>query len=245
MHKFYVLSTGRAGSTFLAKTLERYVPQSMNLHQRSNSRLINICSNIDLALKTNLSSLFESFDSPNSSVDPQQSVFIYNSLADHKQENAKVIVLVRDPRSFVTSMMNWKNRRLQSRVSHHIIPFWAPVPMFHGVNWFKYLTMSKLQHFAWTWKFKNELFLSLRERGYDVLLVKMEDAVSNPQLVSEIMNFIGLDGSKFEGLDGVKNASRKDFFPEWKNWDNDAKAQFVGHCGKLMNQLGYATDIDG
>lgn len=237
MNPFYVLSTGRAGSTYLARNLESVLPVEVNLHQISGSRLTSILSNVDLAFKTKLAGL----SLPDATVDPQQSVHIYNGLAAHLRQDLKVIVLLRDPRDFVTSMMNWKNRRLQSKVSHHLIPFWSPVPAMHGTSWLNYAFMSKFEHFAWTWNFKNRLFLSLRDMGYDVMVIKTEDMIGNVEAFNQLLEFIGLD-KKSESLSGIKNASEKRYFPHWKHWSGKEREILREHCEPLMTEFGYGSE---
>ena len=175
------LSTGRTGTKFLSKLLSNYISIS---HQKKKSRKINIVGNICLNssyprfLKTYLKSLLIN-QLTNSSSDPLISIGIIILLNDIKFENIKFIQLIRDPRDFVTSFMNWKNATIKKKILHHFVPFWQPNPWWVGeVPLTKWIMMGKFEHFCWVWNYKNNLFKKAAI-NYDYKQVKFED-LTNP-----------------------------------------------------------------
>jgi hypothetical protein len=141
-------------------------------------------------------------------------------------------------------MMNWKDRRLQSKISHHVIPWWSPSPVFHGVSLADYLRMSKFEQFAWTWRFKNELFGSTEQLGVPYLRVKTEEITTDPNALAQIASFIGMGSSELIAPSEQTNASAKRTFPTWRNWTKEQRQIVKRHCGELMEDYGYGYESE-
>ena len=135
--RIFVFSTGRVGSTYITNIINTLTNSEIVVHQKKYARLTNIIGHMYMTGFLNSRSidkaiqLFEDGKIPKSTSDPLRSVLVALFLSTFSEKmNYKVIHLVRDPRDFVTSFMNWKNRKLSGIIAHHLTPFWQPNP-FH------------------------------------------------------------------------------------------------------------------
>ena len=136
--KIYFLSTGRVGTSFLYKYFNTVYPELRLSHQLQWSRIINIIGNVPLSFKFRgklihfAFKIFKKESVPASALDPLLSLPIYISIKNNAISNTKIVHLVRDPRNFVTSFMNWKNQSLSKKILHYMVPFWQPFPKGKG-----------------------------------------------------------------------------------------------------------------
>ena len=244
--KTYILSTGRCGTSYLYKFFNKNFPELKLTHQLPGSRLINIIGNLPLPLKTRaniIKFLFHLFNKNyllNSTLDPLRSLSIFTIIKNDHRRKAKIIHLVRDPRDFVTSFMNWKSQSLSKSILHYLIPFWQPFPKGEGFNYFRWIFMSKFKKFCWVWYYKNTLFKQLQS-NQDYKLVKMEDIIKNDKTITEILQFLELEDKTLDSQENLKvvNKSQKKSFPKYENWTEQQKKDFMNICGNLMTEFGY------
>ncbi len=250
----FILSSGRSGSTFLSETISATGIVHIE-HQESGSRIVNILGNmvlqniisIDTALsfirKLNYEHLFHKSNS-----DPLRSCMIAALFKTGYFDDVKVIHLIRDPRNFVSSFMNWKRDSLKRKILHHLIPFWQPTPRIkkEGKESFKEsILISKFEHFCWNWSFKNSIFLEIKDYTDQYMLVKFEDLVLNRDYeVEKLANFIGLELSEFQIIldSGKVNKSKSSKFPKWNEWSPYQAKILQKRCGILMNEFGYGNE---
>lgn len=255
-YKYYFLSTGRTASTLLYESLNNIEIYSLT-HQTKYSRLINIIGNAAyhriLSRHSNnylLIKYFGNLKQPYSTVDPLRSIPITLFLNSNKlSSNIKIIHIVRDPRDFTTSFMNWKKSSLKRTFLHHFVPLWQPNPYLHGDSTFtERLRMSKFEHFCWIWAFKNKLFRERFSNSQDYLLLKFEDIIDpirQVKTLQTLIEFMDLDKetaitSQFSRA--KVNQSKKGRFPKWREWDAK-KANILNYwCSDLMNELGYGNE---
>ena len=124
---FFILSTGRTGTTSLSKIFADQVDEDRSLHQTKSSGRINILSNIGLkhnfAKNYLIRNVWEHNSPPPSTTDPLKTMGLVLYLNDlirnnpEKIKNVAIIHIIRDPRDFVTSFMNWKNRKLSGIIA--------------------------------------------------------------------------------------------------------------------------------
>jgi len=183
---------------------------------------------------------------PPSTTDPLRSVAYLLYLEKLFEENpgmrddAIIIHLVRDPRDFVSSFMNWKNRRLSGKIAHHLTPFWMPQPKLT-----ERFSMTKFEHFCWTWTRKNMLFRDGFSHLPNYHLYKMEDLQAGSEKLNELLSLIiGRPGIKTEKESGNHNSPAKKSFPYWKNWTPARAKKLHDNCACLMEQYGYGQEID-
>ncbi len=251
----YVVSAGRAGSTYVAGLLSR-LDESLHVgHQVAASRVLNIAGNILLRVRSEkaqarvATSLLNRLSALDSTADPLQSVLLTLHLLNAEERHgAHILHLVRDPRDFVTSFMNWKDRSLSGRVAHHIFPFWQPSPLWQdGIGLRGRFKMSKFEHFCWVWTLKNRLFESLEGRRDKYLRVRFEDITGSAgaEEVGRIARFLGIrseDMTPTRLLATKQNASPAAGFPSWRAWDSELARVLHGRCGDEMSKYGYGLE---
>ena len=121
----YILSTGRTGTNFLNKLFSR---EYKDLHQTPDSRFYNIFGNMALFNSTSRNYLFDRMEKSKINnalpftLDPLKSISYYLYFKNNTDLNPALVHLIRDPRDFVTSFMNWKNRSITGLIYHHITP---------------------------------------------------------------------------------------------------------------------------
>lgn len=250
----YFLSTGRSGSTFLYHIFKEVYPELNITHQTSGSRLINVLSNIPFPRVIRnkiLKALFVLFKNQNlteSTVDPLLSMAILALLKEKniENENIKIVHLVRDPRTFVTSFMNWKSSSIKKRILHHLIPFWQPSPRFDkNISFKEKITFNKFRQFCYVWNYKNYLFWSTFHNSANYKLIRFEDLTKSTikqEKFLDLLEFLDLPLKDFyfNSFSKTKiNKSDVRIFPNYDDWDDDKKNYIYNSCGSLMQNFGY------
>ena len=252
--KIYILSTGRCGSSFISKIIREICGKDLVPHQNQNARLINIIGNLVVAKIIPASVLnrvleLDPIDSlPFNTADPLLSLAIIEYLKRYRNNhNYKIIHLVRDPREYVRSFMNWKNRKTSGIIAHHLTPFWQPSPLFNeNYNIIKRLMMGKYEHFCWVWNFKNS-FIEKSFLGYsNYNLVKLEEIISNDLKIFDLLNFLDIDIKNKDIIHTMLkqkvNISKKKQFPDWRQGDPVYANKMAFHCHKLMTKYRYGEE---
>ena len=250
--KYYFLSTGRSGSTFIYKIFHDFYPIINLTHQGFGSRLINISSNIPLPIKISsfiLKLLFQIFKKdkiPPSTVDPLQSYAISKIIDRNNLDNdqIKIVHLVRNPISFVTSFMNWKNSSFKRLFLHSFVPFWQLNPRNDDVNT-QLKDNKKFKQFCKIWTHKNMLFYNKFNNHINYNILKIEDLTTSnnsSEIFNEIINFFKLSKIEFDYDQYSKtkiNKSSGNKFPDYEFWTDDMKSYLNEVCGDLMKIFGY------
>lgn len=254
--KIYVLSAGRSGTNLIYKIMKKIYPEFPITHQTEWSRLMNIIGNI-LLIKPLPSSLIQKTlyylkrtKKPESTVDPLFSIPIAIFLSNSKEQyEYKIVHLVRDPRDFVCSFINWKNQRIRRIFLHHFVPFWQPNPVFcDNISFLHRTKMSKFDYFSWIWNFKNRLFEDLFGGKENYYLIRLEDLVienKGSNNLKRLNNFLGFPGTKKDLshlLSKKVNITTKKNFLEWRNWHSQQAKILEKYCGALMRKYGYGRE---
>ena len=248
MNKVYFLSTGRSGTNFLHNFLKEYYPDTSISHQTKWSRVLNIISNLPIPIRQrtvlvkfvfiNLKKQYP----PLSTLDPLLSIPISLCLLDSIiDEDVKIIHLVRNPKSFVSSFINWKRNSIKKTILHHIIPFWQPTPFIYKQN---LLLFNKFYHFCWIWKFKNQFFYSNFKNHSNYKLVQIEELTNSAKGVDklkELCHFIGLPEKNISKniISKKINPSLKKSFPNFEDLSIKKQSYLINVCGSLMKEFNY------
>lgn len=250
-----VMSTGRTGTTLLSHLMSNTQIDCDVRHQELGSRFYNILGNISgiasqekILLNRKILDFILGEKKNVIVVDPLLSMLVYNSYSGNEiNDKCKIVHLVRDPRDFVTSFMNWKAGSVKRMILHHFVPFWQPNPWILGqCSLSARLKMSKFEHFSWIWYYKNSLFKNKFSHTENYLLLKFEDLVSNQkQSLELILKFFGYDDIDIDWIkypENKINRSNKRYFPNWQNWNKDRAKILDGWCGNLMRYYDYGSE---
>lgn len=247
------LSTGRTGTKYLTELLGQ-LPQKCEVeHQRRGSRRVNIQGNLIShypslmrvpGFKANIEIISNKLI-----LDPLQSMVYY----EHFRQNGidpgiKIIHVVRDPRDFVSSFMNWKLISFKRTMLHHVVPLWQPNPWLAGeMSFSRWLLLSKFEHFCWIWSYKNKLFSEFSESP-DYLLVKFEDLIkpdSNNATWPQLCQFIGLSNNDINAVSSQSiPKAQKSKFPSWSEWSPTQAVKLHKYCGDLMIRYNYGNETE-
>jgi hypothetical protein len=246
-----ILSTARTGTKTLAEGLRS--DDILSVHQPAFSRLLTTASNFYLhgwlperALGWLVSQLREP-----QILQAECRYYVQAYSLDHlpakiisqKYPNVYIIHIVRDPRTFVPSYLNWMHTRFKSFVANKFVPGWHPSGLFIGqVPWRTWLQMDEFEKVCWHWSYKNA-FLERLFDGYEQYVrVRFEDLFgSDPRVLRSTLDFVGIPYR--EGFAALvqqqKNVSRKSYFPAWQEWEAERKQQLLEICGEGMRRYGY------
>lgn len=251
--RIYILSTGRTGTNFLAQVLNDNIDDFNIGHQQIGSRAINIFANLPFENDIYLYLLYKLFNffnrgvPPKSTIDPLLSVALYKLIKFNKiKTNIKIVHLVRSPEDFVTSFLNWKDQSWKRKyILHFLLPFWNPVPLFHGVSFKRWVLMTKFENFCWVWTFKNTMFddlQCLQKKNYHFL--KIEDLIQSQNkkdYLKSLLKFCGVKPPKKLKLntDIKVNRSKGNKFPKYKDWSDRYRFLLSEYCKDLKIKYDY------
>ena len=253
-----ILSTGRTGTIFLARLFSDLYPSSVaSYHERGQSRPIQILTNLHfshLFPKSGLKAAWKllkgnEIESCEKDFHIDANNFLYGlaSLAPELYPNLKVLHIVRDPRDYVTSQLNFSRQKKTSFIGNYLVPFWQPNPFLVGeLPIAKALGFTRFQKYCWVWDFKNRIMSRLANTNTPYLCVRFEDLFSKETEVvfEKITSFLGLPPIKniHERFREPANTSQPTFFPEWHQWSNKQSGQLQVLCGTQMQKYGYGTE---
>lgn len=255
-----IISTGRTGTIFFSKLIGDLYSNVAAYHERGFSRPIQILTNAyfanlfpDWGLKLSWLLLKENeIKSCTKAYHLDANCFLYGilSVVPELHPGIKVIHVVRDPRAYVTSHLNFSRFRATSFIANYLIPFWQPSPFLtNEIGWQRYFTLTRMERYAWIWEFKNRVMESLEGTNTPYLRVRFEDIFYSSQPEEEfgqITDFIGLPrkGDIYERFYKPVNQSPKDKFPDWSVWTDTQSERFQAICGKRMKKYDYGNEID-
>jgi hypothetical protein len=159
-----------------------------------------------------------------------------------------VIHIVRDPRSYVTSHLNFSRQKLSSFVANTMIPFWQPDPFLAGeIPWAERARLTRFDRFCWIWSFKNRVMASVEGTRTPYFRLRFEDIFGTRDPEAEfarLTDFIGLPrltGIAARFRDPVNSAARSGF-PDWPDWGPDQCRRLQTQCGQQMAGFGYGGE---
>lgn len=248
----FILSTSRTGTKSLAEGLAGH--DIVSPHQPPFSRLLTVASNYYLhgwlpehalewlVLHVREPQIFRSncrYYMQVYSLD-----YMAAKIISDKYPNVYIIHIVRDPRTFVPSYMNWLRTRYKSYLANKIVYGWHPSGFFTGeMPWRKWRKMDQFQRICWHWSYKNMLLERLFEGCEHYIQVRFEDLFCEKGMgvlrsVFSLMRVPYRDD--FTALLGQrKNRSPRTRFPTWDGLPSYRKQQLLAICGPQMGHYGY------
>lgn len=255
-----IISTGRTGTIFLSRLFADLYPVTASYHERGASRPVQILTNLHfshifpksglkLAWKFLKGGEIESCEKP-FHIDANCFLYGLAPLAPELYPNLKVIHIVRDPRTYVTSHLNFSRQKDTSFIANYFVPFWQPNPFWVGdIPLGKLFNFTRFEKYCWIWSFKNRVMEGLENSSTPYLRVRFEDLFNtdNPEKIfSKITDFIGLPhlSGINEHFKNPANTSTKTDFPEWSEWTAQQAGQLQTLCGAQMTRYGYGGESE-
>ncbi len=257
-----ILSTGRTGTKFLAKTLQILLPQAAVFHEGGEkSRLVNILSHAQLVgiipeklpfyawKMAILPGLRQAQEKKSIYIDANNHLYVFAIMNKDLYPSLKIIHIVRDPRDYIRSHINWSRSRLKSFIANYLTPFWQPSGFLMGdmslSNW---RDLSRLEKYAWIWVFKNRYIQQLETVNTPYLRVRFEDLFHSNDPGSVLNTMLSFIDVKIEGdlnlyFNKTINASKVNI-QSWPTWNAEICKKINIICGELMELYGYGSEPD-
>lgn len=252
------VSTGRTGTKFFAQILAELFPQAEAYHDTPYSTLINILTNMHLAgwlPKSAVVAVWQRLKgqelrdcSQPFFIDSNNHLYGLVMMAPELYPDLKVVHIVRDPRTYVRSHLNWSRHRPKSYVANYVVPFWQPHPWLMGqMSWRRWLSLSPFEQFCWVWDFKNRYNATLAGTSIPYLRVRFEDFFGGPEPethFNQLLQFMGLpqvDGLH-ERFQEPVNVTATRSFPKWPAWTPAQCALLDSFCQPQMGHYGYGLE---
>lgn len=256
MKSVIITSTGRTGTYFLFRLLFETCNDCSVYHNSKYTALINIFSNAYLAGKISesllriiwrrLKSREVLSNERNTYIDSNNHLYALVSIAPDLYPDLSVIHLVRDPRDYVRSHINWAYSRRKSYLANFFIPFWQPSGyMVKEVALRKWIALDWFQRFCWIWDFKNRFIAKTKLQNIPYMAFRVEDLFNNnKEAYTELGEFMGFPvRSDIEIKD--RNQSIQSGYskiPHWTEWSDRRCAVLDDWCGRLMRKYDYGSE---
>ena len=168
-------------------------------------------------------------------------------------KNYKIVVIVRDPRDWVISNMNWGTmygkRDWVSRLKlGRLNP--ATINDEHYRDLWRGFT--RFQKLCWAWKTIYEIILKSVEKDPNVIIIKFEDLFQSNKKYDHLRRLLSFitrypdNNFSFHIPDNIlerkTNVNISYSFPKFESWSVEMKTELSGICGDIMKNLGYSPN---
>ena len=165
----------------------------------------------------------------------------------------RVVALVRDPRTWVASWMNFgAHFGAKDLVSRFGFRRLDPAMVGDRETAARWAGMTPFERLCWTWREVNGRLADFAESDPATRLYRYEDlflAEDRRDRLADLLDFItGFSDRRFptmldDGLLGERrHASTRQAFPDWPAWTAEQACRLEEICGPLMRALGYGDE---
>ena len=166
-------------------------------------------------------------------------------------DRLRVVVIYRDPREWVRSIMNW-GTLYGPRDWVGMLGLGRLVPDTIGdrTTAARWKTMSRFEKVCWAWTAINRTLADGASNLQDCLICRYEDLFEeqNEELQRRLLAFVTDFGELRFSYDfnarefGERVHGSNPGFPSWQQWNDEYVAALQRHCGEVMGQLGYGNE---
>lgn len=169
-------------------------------------------------------------------------------------ESYKVVALVRDPRTWVRSFVNFGGHHDdRDRVAKFGLPRLSPEMV--GGEWKgRWAEMDVFQRLCWDWKWITSRLLDAADTDPLVRLVRFEDLFYSDrrrERLDEVLAFLTDFGERRYDyriptgfFERRVNVSRPTRLGPWDEWSEDRRRFLLEMCAPLMERVGYSLEDD-
>ncbi|HEV8607943.1 MAG TPA: hypothetical protein VGQ99_21590 [Tepidisphaeraceae bacterium] len=253
-----IVSSGRTGTKALAQHLSRCYPDVCALHEPSPSWRLRMGTTRALCGRSSREELVELLVKLRRGLvaglergiyvesNPYLSGFV--EVFGEVFEEVRVVHVVRDPRTYVRSGVNFGAFRGMKKLAAEWWPDWFPRPQMcieaHGLKWGD---MDAIERLAWFWGLVNsQLNRGEGIYGQRYLRIRFEDLFSTDGGgLERLTDWIGLARSSVLREEANRehvNASQREELPEWAKWSEKDRTKVLKHCESLMKVYDYLKD---
>lgn len=261
MKYVFIVGSHRTGTKTLAKYFNEFYDNISCYHQYNGLRLVNIFSNLYMAGKIServLEFVIDKVINNHIKNNSDNNAYIVSNGFNYLSvkylrkyyQGVCVIHIVRDPRNFVTSFINFIHSRSKSWIANKYIPFWhIPGYALSEIEKKDWMKMPLFEKFCWSWKIKNSLIENIYSNcnNNNYLFIKLENIQKKESRVlniKKITNAIGFDykENSSDFFDNKYNKSRSNIMKPWQYWDNDLALKLDEICSPLMKKYKYGDE---
>jgi hypothetical protein len=251
-----ILSTGRTGTMSLAHYLDRWHENVRALHEPAPSRTLRIASNRYLCGKLNRQDMIARFARARRGlfatitqpiyVESNNFLHGFQDVLDDLFDQPCVLHVVRDPRTFIRSWINFGVYRGLKGLAGKYYPYWLLKPeLLAKDSKVRWKDMHPCQRIAWYWtKINQELDRGAELFGPRYLRLRFEDLfVADGRGLNAFLDWLSLPripGMLKEAATAKVNASRNAGCPAWQDWPAEIQQAVLHECGPLMESYGYS-----
>jgi len=246
----FLVSTGRTGTRFFSGFFQEYAEGVASHHTSDFTRLVNVVGNmryLGLAPMPLVRLLWRALKVPVIRAEKRRYLecnpYYYNilDLVWESFPEARVVHVIRHPRTFVQSHIKWERQRWMSRIANQLVPFWGPVGYHEQLLGLGGNTQQRIRYYAKVWRHKNEAILRAIEGDPRAITYRFEDLFATdggPVRLVELLTWLGLTLTRQVGDDALARR-RNETTSRPLAWDTACDDAIRLECAPLMEAFGY------
>lgn len=249
----FIVSSGRTGTKFLAGFFRASLPGVLALHEPAPTHHLRILGNAHVAghlsrsrmaavLRLSRASLLRRRGGRDY-IESNPFLFGFSGVLGAVFDNPRIFHLVRDPREFVRSSLNYGTWSGYKRAAARLVPFWFPqVRARLGIH----AHLSPVGIFAGHWRLVNE-FVSANagaQAGY--LRLRYEEVFDQDnsglrRMCAELGYDYPESGAARSTGERVNTGSLT-VIGDWRTWSPAQCRELDSVCGLAMREFGYGLE---
>lgn len=248
-----IVSSGRTGTRFLAEYFDKNYEDVVAFHEPKPSYALRRYTNaymlgkvsdekMSTLLQRKRKKLMTSLKA-HTYIESNPYLHGFIPVLDSVWADPKIIHIIRDPRTFVVSALNYKDSRVIKTLANKWIPNWLP-NVRHLLNISG--EMSPFGFYAGCWRVVNESILRSAQEKSSYRLFLYEDLFADDFAgLKQLCDVFSLDFSTSKGSVSPNvriNQSASSSIADWSTWAPARCAEVDKICSPLMQEYGYGLD---
>lgn len=248
----FIVSTGRTGTQSLARVLQEVEGDSIvACHEPAPSRIFRVVSTlraagllsdrIALACIRTLRSSIVAQSGGRAYVESNNFLFGLCDLLSDNFHGAKILHIVRDPRTYAESHLRHGVFRGFKGIVSRFLPYWLIKPRHLGIKSKKpWLFMSQHERLFWFWELVNRVIRKdCRDLGKKYRVVRYEDLFTNKELFIEVLLWLGLSPKNVDQASSLISKRYNMGTQAYEKVGVSENKSFCEICGIQAEEFGY------